>query len=266
MKAWKLRKFFGDIVYDLRNRGLLPVVVLLLVAIVAIPMVITRGSSSSAPIADTAAIQEAVASAPEAQSAVVAYEPGLRKYQDRLDKLSPKDPFEQQFSAAVQAATELNGTVSGGDASETTTPADVSGDTGSTDTSSDSTSKKKKKKKKKNARTVYASYQTDVMVGEAGASLQSLTNVAPLTPLPSETAPVLIYLGPNAGGQYGLFLVSNKVSQLSGPGICVPAPDDCALLALSPGQTEDLVYDADGKTYQIQLVGLRRVVSSTPPG
>ena len=42
---------------------------------------------------------------------------------------------------------------------------------------------------------------------------------------------MLIYLGPNTGGQYALFLVSNRVSQLSGPGICVPAPDDCALLA-----------------------------------
>jgi hypothetical protein len=262
MKSWKVQKFFGDLVYDLRNRGLLPVVVLLLVALVAIPVVISRGGSSSAPIADTAALQEAVASAPEAQSAVVAYEPGLRKYQDRLDKLSPKDPFEQQFSAAVQAATELSGTVSGGGATGTTTSGGEP--TGTVEPTSGGGSGSKKKKKKKNARTLYASYQTDVMVGEAGASLQSLTNVAPLTPLPSETVPVLIYLGPNAGGQYGLFLVSNKVSQLTGPGVCIPAPDDCALLALSPGQTEDLVYDADGKTYRVQLVGLRRVVNSTP--
>jgi hypothetical protein len=267
MKSWKLQKFFGDLVYDLRNRGLLPVVVLLLVALVAIPVVISRGGSSSAPIADTAALQEAVASAPEAQSAVVAYEPGLRKYQDRLDKLSPKDPFEQQFSAAVQAATELSGTVSGGGgATDTPTPTDVSGDTGSTDTSGDSTSKKKTKKKKKKAGTAYVSYQTDVMVGEASAPLQSFTNVAPLTPLPSETAPVLIYLGPNAGGQYALFLVSNKVSDPTGPGVCIPAPDDCSLLALGPGQTEDMTYNVDGKAYRIQVAGLRRVTSSTPPG
>lgn len=260
MKPWKLRKFVGDVVYDLRNRGLLPVVVLLLVAIVAIPVVISRGSSST-PIGDTTALQEAVASAPEAQSAVVAYEPGLRKYQDRLDKLSPKDPFEQQFSAAAQAATELSGTVtSEGGATGTTTPTEVSGDTGG------SVGSTKKKSKKKKSTTKYSSYQTDVLVGEASAPLQSLSNVAPLTPLPSETAPVLIYLGSNGGGQYGLFLVSNKVSQLSGPGVCVPAPDDCALLALSQGQSEDLVYDADGKTYRIQLVALRQVVTSKPPG
>jgi hypothetical protein len=265
MKSWKVQKFFGDVVYDLRNRGLLPVVVLLLIAIVAIPVVVTRGGSSSAPIADTAAVQEAVASAPEAQSAVVAYEPGLRKYQDRLDKLSPKDPFEQQFSAAVQAATELSGTVSaGGDTGAAPSGGEPSGTVEPT-SGGDSSTKKQKKKRKKST-TKYYSFQADVMVGEVSGPLQSLTNVAPLTPLPSETAPMLIYLGPNAGGQYGLFLVSNKVSQQSGPGICVPAPDDCALLALSPGQTEDLVYDADGKTYRIQLVGLRRVVSSTPPG
>jgi hypothetical protein len=265
MKSWKLQKFLGDLVYDLRNRGLLPVVVLLLVAIVAIPVVITRGGSSSASIANTAAVQEAVASAPEAQSAVVAYEPGLRKYQDRLDRLSPKDPFKQQFSGAVQAATELSGTVSGSGATGTTTPTDVSGDTGSTDTSGDSTSKKKKKKKRK-AATAYVSYQTDVMVGEASAPLQSLTNVAPLTPLPSETAPVLTYLGPNAGGQYALFLVSNKVSQLTGPGVCIPAPDECSLLALGAGQTEDMTYNVDGKAYRIQVLRLRRVTSSKPPG
>jgi hypothetical protein len=263
MKPWKLQKFFGDVVYDLRNRGLLPVVVLLLVAIVAIPVVITRGGSSSTPISDATALQEAAANAPEAQSAVVAYEPGLRKYQDRLNRLSPKDPFRQHFSAAVETATELSGTVSSGAA--TSTPTSTSDGTGTVDGSGGSGSKKKNKKKKKKAGTMYASYQTDIMVGEASAPLQSISNVPPLTPLPSEAAPTVIYLGPNAGGTSALFLVSSQVSGLTGPGICVPASDDCGLLALSPGQTEDLVYSGDGKTYRIQLVALRRVLSSKPP-
>jgi hypothetical protein len=266
MKPWKLRKYFGDVVYDLRNRGLLPVVVLLLVAIVAIPIVITRGGSSSTPIADPAAVQDAVASAPEAQSAVVAYEPGLRKYQDRLDRLSPKDPFKQHFSAAVEAATELSGTVSGsgaGGATGTTSPTDISGDTGSGGGSG--STKNKKKKGKKKAGTVYATYQTDVMVGEAGGTLQSLTNVTPLTALPSDGAPVLIYLGPNTGGNYALFLVSDDATQLTGAGVCIPKPEDCSLLALGPGQTEDMTYNVDGKVYRIQVVGLRLVKSPRPP-
>jgi hypothetical protein len=269
MKPWKVRKFFGDVVYDLRNRGLLPVVGLLLVAIVAIPVVITRGgSSSSAPVADPAAVQDAVASAPEAQSAVVAYEPGLRKYQDRLDRLSPKDPFKQHFSAAVEAATELSGTVSGGDtggATGTTTSTDVSGDTGGGGGGSGTTKSKKKKGKKKKAGVVYSTYQTDVMVGEAAGTLQSLTNVAPLTALPSDGAPVLIYLGPNTGGNYALFLVSDDATQPTGAGVCIPKPEDCSVLALAPGQTEDLTYSVDGKVYRIQVVALRRVNSPRPP-
>ena len=264
MKSWKLNKLFNDLVYDLRNRGLLPVVALLLVAIVAIPIVISRGGSSSASISDTA-LEEAAANAPEAQSAVLAYEPGLRKYQDRLDKLNAKDPFEQQFVPAGPSAADVSGTgggAGGGDSAGATSPTDVSSDPGTTDTGGGSSKKKGKKK----SITRYFSYQADVLVGDASATLEPHSNLAPFSPLPSEAAPVLIYLGPNTSGQYALFLVSSRVSHQSGPGICVPAPDDCALLALSTGQTEDLVYDGDGKTYRIQLVSLRRVVSSKPPG
>ena len=48
MKTWKIQKFFGDVVYDLRNRGLLPLAVLLLVAMVAAPIIITRGGEGAA--------------------------------------------------------------------------------------------------------------------------------------------------------------------------------------------------------------------------
>ena len=48
-----------------------------------------------------------------------------------------------------------------------------------------------------------------------------------------------------------LFLLSNKVASVTGPGTCVPSPDDCALLALPAGQSEDLLYTQDGETYRI---------------
>jgi hypothetical protein len=262
MNSWKLQKFFGDLVSDLRNRGLLPVVVLLLVAIVAIPIVISRGGSSSAAISDS---EQAVANAPEAQSAVLAYQPGLRKYQDRLDKLSAKDPFEQQFVPAGPSAADVSGAgggaAGGGSPAGASSPTDVSSFPGTIGSGGGSSKKGKKRK----STTRYFSYQADALVGDASAALAPYSNLAPFSPLPSAEVPVLIYLGPNTTGQYGLFLVSSNVSQQSGPGICVPAPDDCALLALTPGQTEDLVYQGDGKTYRIQLVSLRRVVSSKPP-
>src|SRR3954447_25496560 len=98
MKAWKVQKIFGDIAYDLRSRGLLPVVGLLLVAMIAVPVLISRGSNAKTtpslqPTANTAA------TAPENERAVVSYSPaGLRNYKKRLSSLSEKDPFHQQFS------------------------------------------------------------------------------------------------------------------------------------------------------------------------
>ena len=49
MKLWKLQKFAGDVVYDLRSKNLLLPAVALLVALVAVPVLIARsGSDGSA--------------------------------------------------------------------------------------------------------------------------------------------------------------------------------------------------------------------------
>ena len=114
MKLWKIQKFFGDVVYDLRSRRLLPVVVLLLVALVAVPIVISQGgnSSSNTPIKPASGSADAV---PETERAVVAYLPsGVRNYKQRLDDQSAKNPFRDQFSqppAAASASSQLNSTV-----------------------------------------------------------------------------------------------------------------------------------------------------------
>jgi hypothetical protein len=255
MKPWKLQKFFGDVVYDLRNRGLLPVVVLLLIAMVAIPVVISRGASSSGPSLQPAgATAEAV---PEAQQAVVSYSPGVRDYKKRLQGLDAKDPFQQQFAEAAAAAGQLTGTEVGATGTSATTgtvspSTSTSSGSGSAENTGSTGGTKKKKKKKKSTGTY--TYQTDLAAGEASATLAPFTNVTAMTALPNDTTPVLIYFGNTADNTSSLFLVSNKVTQVAGQGVCLPNPDDCALLSLSAGQTEDLVYAGDGKTYRVQVV------------
>jgi hypothetical protein len=256
MKLWKLQKFLGDVVYDLRNRGLLPVVALLLLAMVAIPVVISRGGSSPPP---ASAVEQAVKAAPEGSSAVLAYSPGVRDYRKRLDQLQAKDPFRRQFSQAAEAATALSGTVTGvatGADATTTASAPQSGTVTGT---GGSTSKKQK------TTTRYFYYQTDALVGEASEQLTPHNRLASMAPLPSQATPVLIYLGPSTDGRYALFLVSNQVSSVTGSGVCIPKPDDCALLALGRGQTGVVVNDADGKTYLVQVVRIKRVVTSKLP-
>jgi len=260
MKPWKVQKFFSDVVYDLRSRGLLPVVILLVVAMVAVPMLLSRGSSSSeAP--SLQASSGVLDAAPETQSAVVSYSPGIRDYKKRLKDLSPKDPFRQQFTKSAAAASQLNSTVTtstptGGSSEVTGSATTVSAGTGGGGSSTSGGSGKKKKKKKQ-TKTTYT-YSVNVLAGDVDTTLTPFKSVASLTPLPSQTTPVVVYYALSGDFQQVLFLVSNKVDALSGPGICVPAPDDCSLLSLTPGQSEDLHYAKDGHTYRVVVAEIKR--------
>ena len=88
MKTWKIQKFFSDVVYDLRSRGLLPLAALLLVAMIVLPVLISRMSSDSAPVTSVTATESAAELAPENQAAVLAYSPGVRNYRKRLNDLT----------------------------------------------------------------------------------------------------------------------------------------------------------------------------------
>jgi hypothetical protein len=258
MKAWKVQKVFEDIVYDLRSRGLLPVVILLVVGMVAAPMLITRGSDSSTPSLQPTA--GAVEPALENEHAVVSYNPGLRDYKKRLKGLSPKDPFRQQFAQSAETASALSSTVTsptgGGTTLSGTSPA-IGSPIPSTGGGSSGSGGKKKKHKKKSAPAA-VSYQVDVLAGDVNATLTPFPNVPSMTPLPSQSTPVVVYFGLSSDNTTALFLVSNKVSNQVGPGTCLPAPDDCALLSLHAGESEDLLYTQDGKIYRIVVAQIKR--------
>jgi hypothetical protein len=253
MKTWKIQKFFGDIVYDLRSRGLLPVVILLVVAMVAVPVLISRGSKSS-----SASLQPAAASvkpSPETETAVVAYHPGgLRNYKQRLNDLSAKDPFQREFaqSAATAGALKSTVTTSTSTGTGTSTPATTNG-APVVNTGGSGGGGHKKKKKKSNA-----TYQVNLLVGDVDTTLTPFNNVQSMAPLPSQSSPAVLFYGLTSDHHSALFLVSNKVGSVTGPGQCVPAPDDCALLTIPQGQSEDLQYAPDGKTYRVVVAEIKR--------
>jgi hypothetical protein len=259
MKPWKMQKFFGDVVYDLRNKGLLPVVGLLLVAMVAVPLLISRGGGSSSS-QSLQASSASVAPSPQTERAVVSYSPpGIRNYKQRLNDQAAKDPFRQDFakSAATAAtASQVTSTanIPTATGSDSTTSVSSSSGTPTTPVSSGGSSGDSSKKKKK-ATTV--TYQVSVLAGDVDSTLTPFNDVAALTALPSPTTPVVLYYGLTADHKQAQLLVSNKVATVSGPGACVPAPDDCALLTLGPGQAEDLAYNGDGKTYRIVVAAIK---------
>jgi hypothetical protein len=269
MSAWKVQKFFGDLVYDLRSRNLLPVVLMLAVGIVAVPFLISRGSSGNGTV--SVGPSASAVTSPEAQNAVVAYHPpGIRNLKQRLNDLGPKNPFVQQFAgsgsqAAGSSSTTLDGVVpntgsipglngAGTGGGGSTGGSGGSGNSGGSGSSGGG-----------NTQTVYSYYQTDITIGEAGGTPVPAHNLTQFQFLPSPDKPALVYLGTASSGKQALFLVSKDVPSVGGNGVCFPSADACQLLGLNAGAGADFYYGPDGKTYHVQVTKIKHVTSSKPP-
>jgi hypothetical protein len=253
MKPWKLQKLAGDVIWDLRNRGLLPIAALLVVAIVVVPVMISRGGKK--PVGANSA--EAAISAPEATSAVVAYDPGVRNYEKRLDKLVKKDPFKQHFQtptgASLSSTLPTTVTSTGTGSSSTITGSDGGGGTGGGGGGGGGGGDSKTVVK-----TKYVSYRMDVAFGEVGFQ-KRINDLEQLSFLASEETPVIVFLGIGDNGSKGLFLVSSDVSSVTGDGACIPSSTSaCEILAMHPGEVEDFAYTPDGKTYRLKLITITR--------
>jgi len=267
-----VKKYVGDLVYDLRSRNLLLPVIMLVVAIIAVPLIISSSGSKNDSISIGPGVQSSAA--PEGQSAVLAYDPGVRNFKKRLSHLSAKDPFVQQFTNSGHGLDQV--TSSGGSTGGTSSgqlnvsnPADY-GPTGSSGGSGSGSSGGGGNGgggggKNTKTETLYTYYVTNVRVGEAGGTLNTVNGVSQFQFLPSQDKPVLVYLGTTSGGSQALFLVSKDVSSVGGNGTCFPTADACQLLGLKAGAGADLIYGPDGKTYHLDVTKIKRVTSSKPP-
>lgn len=261
MKLWKLQKFAGDVVYDLRSKNLLLPAVALLVALVAVPVLITRSGSDGSAGAYGLGGSASAMTPPESENAVVAYNPGVRNFKKRLSHLGAKNPFTQQYSSSPAPSP---GADSLGQALSDSSTSGSSGIGGGSTGGGNSGGGGKSPGKVTQQKTTYFWWESDVQVGEAGTPLTTMNSVKPFQFLPSPDKPVLTYIGTVSGSQ-AVFLVSNDVSSIGGEGTCFPSLDACQLLGLNAGKGADLIYGPDGKTYHVQVLQVRRVTSAKPP-
>src|SRR5690348_17323257 len=133
-KSMKVPQPLVDLYWDLRDRHLLPVVGLVLVAIVAVPFLLSESNEEApAPVVPSggAPSPEPIAGASGSRLTVVQSEPGLRAYKKRLKDDSPTDPFKQRYTGPVLAGTKLgNGEGGGGGSGSTTSTSTVTTTTG----------------------------------------------------------------------------------------------------------------------------------------
>jgi hypothetical protein len=288
--------FLADLYYDLRDRRLLPLLALVLVAIVAAPFLL--GNKSEPVVAPSAAAlaTEGESIGPTSHLRVVEATPGLRDYRKRLRDRSPTDPFVQKFTGPAGGGGSGG---SGGDATagaegssapnsfseeavstteSSTTTVEVSGEGGSSSGGGGGGSGGSNGTQG-TGHVVLFDYAVDVQtvysppVGEGGAQQQPQEpvvkhRVLPQTPLPGKKAPVVTYLGPGrkqgdkATGRV-LLAVSADVTSISGEHRCVTSAGAgavCQLLEVEPGFPLTFAYGEGGAHFTIKVLSVELVV------
>jgi cell division septation protein DedD len=278
MKNVRPPQFLTNLYRDMRDRHLLLPVVLLAVALVAVPMLLTsRHSSSTAP----ATSASPKASGSEAIPAVVTQELGVTNYKKRLNRLQSKDPFQgppstQGVSTRVKRASITNANIpstsstSSTSTSSTSTSATPStssvtpstssstpatGGTSTNSSPSGGSSPQPTTHHNKPTSQLYT-YRVSVKVGEPG-KLAYRPEVSSLALLPSKSRPVLSFL--EANGKRALFNVSTDVDSVKGDGRCAPKPANCQYIRMKPGDKASFHYAPSNKRFNLVLKDIHAV-------
>ncbi len=265
----QISQFAGDLFRDLRDRRLLIPVVALVVALIAVPMLLSRSESPAVPPPPPSA----AASEPAATEAAVLTETvTVRDYRKRLDALKSKNPFEEHFSLPPEGGGGGGGGGLGGigdappsssfdsptgtSAPPTDTPPATSSSSGGGSSSGDSPPPNPPEPR-------FYEWRVDVDVGPAGDAVER-NGVSQLTLLPSRSKPVMAFLGIGENGTEAVFAVANDVTEATGSGKCIPRRSNCAYVSLDEGEQMVLDYAPDDVSYRIRLREIRLVRIQNP--
>lgn len=274
-----------DLYLDLRDRRLLPLIGLVLVAIVATPFLLGGGGESLEPTPAPAAGGPAREAA---TLAVLPSEPGLREPSKRLAGRPAKDPFRQKYTGPVlkpgvapapESASEGGsgetgieastggGAVEGGPSpspEQEAVPSPPSGGGGGGGGESGSSPAGP-------GEIALFTFAIDVRISHtettpSGAKKMSKPEtreeVLPPAPLPGKKEPGLTYFGVDPkNAQEALMLVSPEVTSLLGDGKCLSGITTCQLLGLKPEMPEVVEYGPNGVRFKIEVLKIKPVQS-----
>ncbi len=240
-------KFVADLYADLRDRRLLPLVALLLVAIVATPILLAGGSEEEA-IPPTVA-PPATASAAQASFAVVPAEPNkLRDYHERLGHRTARNPFRAPPQPAEASAATTGGEGSG----EAVAGSEV--EAGATEYSP--AEPPVVKATVKATIDVAALLKTEFIGAEPKEQ-----RVESQTKLPNEKNPAVVYTGVSPDKTGGIFLMTSNVTAFYGHGQCVlGGATGCQQIKLKIGKSATFAIGYGETRYKITMRGFVPIV------
>jgi hypothetical protein len=249
-----MNKFLLDLWHDLRRKHLLPVAMLLVAALVAVPLVMKKHSSGVEP---SAGVSSSSTSASSSDKPVVVAATDTSTA-SRLNAFASKNPFKPHLPKVKPSSSAATGTTgsSGSSNGSGSTGGGGSGDTTNTGGTSGGNTNTNTNK------GPYA-YVVDVKFGKRDEE-KTHHNVQKLDVLPNSTNPLLVFMGVNTAGDTAVFLTDTSL-KASGEGDCKPSADVCSFLYLKldkSNDTEDLLAqnaDGTGIEYTLKLLAIKKV-------
>lgn len=246
-----MNDFVQDLWQDLRDKRLVPVAAALILAIVAIPVVLTESSAEPPPAASTPPSTDVAESPGLALDTATAASSGTGS---ELNVFSPDDPFvppkavtRQKDSATATAAGSKDAGASDGGSG--------SSPGGSKQGGSGGGSRPVAPAPVGPPKTSEFEYVADVTFWNGDR--RSERRLRKLDMLPSSRSPVLIFVGATEDGGNAVFLVDSTLSA-TGEGSCRPNASNCVYVHIGPG-AEHLFTTEEGDSYRVRVDEIRRV-------
>jgi hypothetical protein len=251
-------QFAVDLYSDLRDRHLLPLVILLVVGILAAPILLSGGGEEEEGFEGGPVTTEEQA----ASFAVVPSEPGLRDYRRRLGHRNARNPFAQPAprrggggDASVVVASGGEDIVVTGGSSEASTGGSVpSGGSESSSTTTNTTTVTQVV-----AESTVTGHAIEVNAGFLG-DLKVKGGIEPMTTLPSEKNPVLTFVGPSKDGKGAIFLMDSNVTAYYGKAKCALDELACTTVEVKPGESATFAYGYGKTRFKLNLKRLYPIV------
>jgi hypothetical protein len=256
-----MKIFLLDLWHDLRAKRLWPVALVLAIALVAVPVVLSKPSEAPAP-----APVQSVRKAPDPKDLKALASVKLDESGDgrgsTLDTFDPSDPFKPPKAIAKRSQQKddvpssiTGGAPTGGDTGGAGTGTTGGGDTGTTggggtgttgggDTGSGTPT------------TAQYRYVVDVTF-KANGRTRHIKGLERLDMLPSQASPLLLFLGATPNGGNAVFLVDSTL-QAAGEGKCKPKASECAFLYIGAGSEHEFTND-EGDSYTLRIDEIRKV-------
>ena len=268
----------SNIIKELRERKLWPIAIGLVVALVAVPVLLSKKAPTNLVVPQpTGGLPYSTGSSLPAIS--VKTTNGASKLAGR-----GRDPFAPQHvatTATTASATPTTPTTSAPSTGTTggSTPVTTS-DGGSspaapvttspapaptpTPTTPAPTTPKPAPKPAPSGLTAKQTYQVSLAITNSGGGLNTINPLERLSVLPSVKQPLLVELGVLQGGKQVLFAVEPGAA-VGGPGTCTPGPIDCEILSLAPGQTEGVSKQTPTGSTPVALFSVNSITAVDHP-